>query len=194
MVGPWRLRPPPCQGKYISHLYSGRYCYHTLTDISIGRHLDSTGSTVLELDSSWTPLSNSVRPRQCSVLGLSISWCQLRCSIGLCSHVMATIPPVFIESFPYSVYMYVAVVPNRDSPRCPPPRELPRRRHVHNRTIANLSHWPRPKSMRCAPSRKAPPPSVPLCLKPSTSSAPALTARSPQSSALCAGCISTLLR
>ena len=43
----------------------------------------------------------------------------------------------------YSVYMYVAVVPNRNSPPAILLRESFREDgKVHNRTIANLSHWP----------------------------------------------------
>ncbi len=45
--------------------------------------------------------------------------------------------------FTYSVYMYVAVVPNRNSPPAILLRESFRENgKVHNRTIANLSHWP----------------------------------------------------
>ena len=44
---------------------------------------------------------------------------------------------------PYYVYMYVAVVPNRKSPPATLLRESFRENgKVHNRTIANLSHWP----------------------------------------------------
>lgn len=44
---------------------------------------------------------------------------------------------------PYSVYMYVAVVPNRNSPPATLLRESFRQDgKVHNRTVANLSHWP----------------------------------------------------
>ena len=47
---------------------------------------------------------------------------------------------------PYSVYMYVAVVPNRNSPPATLLRESFRENgKVHNRTIANLSHWPAEK-------------------------------------------------
>jgi hypothetical protein len=43
----------------------------------------------------------------------------------------------------YSVYMYVAIVPNRNSPPATLLRESFRQDgKVHNRTIANLSHWP----------------------------------------------------
>ena len=44
---------------------------------------------------------------------------------------------------PYSVYLYVATVPNRNSPPAILLRESFRENgKVHNRTIANLSHWP----------------------------------------------------
>src|SRR5215470_5105975 len=44
---------------------------------------------------------------------------------------------------PYSVYMYIAVVPNRNSPPAILLRESFREDgKVRNRTIANLSHWP----------------------------------------------------
>src|SRR5262249_7842799 len=47
------------------------------------------------------------------------------------------------RSLPYAVYMYVAVVPNRNSPPAVLLRESFRRDgKVHNRTVANLSHWP----------------------------------------------------
>ena len=43
----------------------------------------------------------------------------------------------------YHVYMYVAVVPNRSSPPAVLLRESLRQGgKVHNRTLANLSHWP----------------------------------------------------
>ena len=55
--------------------------------------------------------------------------------------------------WPYHVYMYVAVVPNRNSPPAILLRESFRQDgKVHNRTIANLSIGPRLKSMPCAPS------------------------------------------
>src|SRR5919201_5716037 len=43
----------------------------------------------------------------------------------------------------YCVYMYVAVVPNRSSPPAILLRESFRENgKVHNRTLANISHWP----------------------------------------------------
>ena len=88
--------------------------------------------------------------------------------------------------------MYVAVVPNRSSPPATLLRESFRENgKVHNRTIANLSHWPPAKIDALRAVLKGATASVPLCLKPSISSAPALTATSPLSSALCASCIST---
>ena len=49
---------------------------------------------------------------------------------------------VFIELLPYPVYMYVAVVPNRNSPPAILLRESFREHgKVRNRTIANLSDW-----------------------------------------------------
>ena len=49
---------------------------------------------------------------------------------------------VACESCEY-VYMYVAVVPNRSSPPAILLRESFRENgKVHNRTLANISHWP----------------------------------------------------
>lgn len=46
----------------------------------------------------------------------------------------------------YRVYTYVATVPNRNSPPATLLRESFRQNgKVHNRTLANLSHWPLPK-------------------------------------------------
>jgi transposase len=53
---------------------------------------------------------------------------------------------VFQGLLPYPVYMYVAVVPNRNSPPAVLLRESFRENgQVRNRTIANLSHWPAAK-------------------------------------------------
>lgn len=46
----------------------------------------------------------------------------------------------------YAVFMYVEVIPNRKSPPATLLRESTRRGSiVHKRTLANISHWPRPK-------------------------------------------------
>ena len=49
----------------------------------------------------------------------------------------------------YMVGMYIAVIPNRNSPPAILLRESYREgRQVKNRTLANLSHWPAPRSKR----------------------------------------------
>lgn len=51
-----------------------------------------------------------------------------------------------MTELPYSVYMYVATVPNRNSPPAILLRESFRENgKVHNRTLANLSRWPAPQ-------------------------------------------------
>ena len=63
--------------------------------------------------------------------------------LPLCSHVIAEIMLAIIVFCLYYVYMYVAIVPNRNSPPAILLRECFRAHgKVHNRTLANLSHWP----------------------------------------------------
>jgi transposase len=61
----------------------------------------------------------------------------------MCSHVDINIVLDLYGHSPYSVYMYVATVPNRNSPPAVLLRESYREQgRVRNRTLANLTHWP----------------------------------------------------
>jgi hypothetical protein len=90
--------------------------------------------------------------------------------------------------------MYVATVPNRNSPPAILLRESFRHHgKVLNRTLANLSHWPRAQvdALRAVlKGATSVTPATPS-LKPSRLSAPALTATSLLSSAPCANYTST---